>query len=72
MKARLGPAKAITATARKLACLIYRMLRYGMEYVDAGQQEYERRYREQQLKSLKARAAAFGYALIHTETGVVS
>ena len=72
MNARLGPAKAITATARKLACLIYRMLRYGMEYVDAGQQEYERRYREQQLKSLKTRAAAFGYALVHTETGVVS
>ena len=71
MNARLGPAKAITATARKLACLIYRMLRYGMEYVDAGQQEYELRYREQ-LKSLKARAAAFGYALVHTQTGVVS
>ena len=48
------------------------MLRYGMEYVDAGQQEYERRYREQQLESLKARAAAFRYALVHTATGVVS
>lgn len=72
MKAKLGPAKAITATARKLACLIYRMLRYGMSYVDAGQQEYEKRYKEQQLRLLQNRAAALGYNLVSVETGEVS
>lgn len=72
MKAKLGPAKAITATARKLACLVYRMLRYGMSYVDAGQQQYEKRYQEQQLKMLESRAAALGYSLVNIETGVVS
>ena len=40
-KAHLGAPKAITATAHKLARLIYTMLRYGQEYVDAGAEYYE-------------------------------
>jgi len=44
MKARLGAPKAITATAHKLARLIYCMLRFGTEYVDCGQDYYERQY----------------------------
>src|SRR5262249_47035800 len=44
LKARLGAPKAITATAHKLACLIYRMLRFGTDYVDRGQDYYERRH----------------------------
>ena len=43
-KAHLGAPKAITATAHKLARLIYTMLRYGQEYVDAGAEYYERQY----------------------------
>src|SRR5437879_13549267 len=38
MRARLGAPKAITATAHKLARLVYSMLRYGTAYVDEGQQ----------------------------------
>lgn len=72
IKAKRGAAKAITATARKLACLIYRMLRYGLSYVDAGQQQYEQRYQEQLLKSLKKKAAALGYAVVDIQTGLVS
>ncbi len=72
IKARHGTAKAITATARKLACLIYRMLKYGMAYVDDGQQQYEQRYQEQQLKSLQKRAATLGYGLVSIQTGEVS
>jgi transposase len=45
MKSRLEPAKANTATAHKLACILYRMLRYGKEYVDPGMQYYEEKYR---------------------------
>ena len=40
-KAQMGAPKAITATAHKLARLIYTMLRYGQEYVDAGAEYYE-------------------------------
>ena len=35
--------KAITATAHKLAKIIYNMLRHGAEYMEAGQQYYEER-----------------------------
>ena len=72
IKTRHGTPKAITATARKLACLIYRMLKYGAGYVDDGQQKYEQRYQEQQLKSLQRRATALGYQLVSTQTGEVS
>jgi transposase len=37
MNARLGAPMAITAAAHKLARLIYRMLRFGTEYLDRGQ-----------------------------------
>lgn len=72
IKAKKGTPKAITATARKLACLVYRMLRYGMQYVDAGQQQYEQKYQEQQHKYLERQAAALGYQLINIQTGEVS
>jgi transposase len=69
MRGRLGPAKAITATAHKLAILVYRMLKYGMEYVDQGQQAYERRYQQQSLKSLAKRARQMGYAMVNIDSG---
>lgn len=34
LKARLGAPKAITAMARKLACLFYRLLKYSQQYLD--------------------------------------
>jgi transposase len=64
LKSRLGPAKATTATARKLACIFYRALRYGMQYVDPGVKYYESKYRERLLNSLKKRARQLGYELI--------
>jgi transposase len=64
LKARLGPAKAITATAHKLARIVYLLLKYGHNYVDPGAQYYEQRYRENILRSLKKRAASLGYTLV--------
>lgn len=64
MKARLGPAKATTATARKLAVLIYRMLKYGQDYVDQGQELYERHYRLQRERGLAKQAQSLGFQLI--------
>lgn len=71
MRSRLGPAKAITATAHKLAILIYRMLKYGKAYVDQGQQAYEKQYQEHTLKLLKKRVKQMGYALVDLSSGEV-
>jgi transposase len=64
MRARLGAPGAITATAHKLARLVYSMLRHGTPYVDAGQQAYEQQYRDRVVRNLKQNALAFGFALI--------
>ena len=67
MRARLGAPKAMTATAHKLARLVYSMLRYGTAYVDAGQQAYDQKYRDRVLTNLQRKAKAFGYKLVHVE-----
>lgn len=71
MRAKLGPAKAITATAHKLAKLIYRMLKYGQDYVDIGQDAYEQQGQERLMKNLLRQAKKMGCELIITETGEV-
>ena len=63
-KVHLGSPKAITATAHKLARIIYSMLRYGQAYVDAGAEYYERRYHQRALRTAKRRAAQLGYQLV--------
>ena len=63
-KAHLGAPKAITATAHKLARIIYSMLRYGEKYVDAGAEYYESQYRQRALRNAKRRAAQLGYELV--------
>ena len=63
-KAQLGVPKAITATAHKLARLIYSMLRYGQEYVDADAEYYEHQYHQRVLRSARRRAAQLGYQLV--------
>ena len=63
-KAHLGAPKAITATAHKLARIIYSMLRYGHRYVDAGAEYYEHQYRQRALHTARRRAAQLGYHLV--------
>ncbi|MEN8131073.1 MAG: IS110 family transposase [Pseudomonadota bacterium] len=63
LAARVGKAKAVTATARKLAVLFYNTLRYGREYVDPGEAYYEERYRQRVIKSLTRRAEQLGYSV---------
>jgi transposase len=60
---RIGKAKAITATARKLAILFYNTLRHGMDYSDPGASSYEERHRERVLHHLERRAKLLGYVL---------
>jgi len=63
LSARIGKAKAVTATARKIAVLFYNAVRHGMEYVDPGASFYETRYRARVLNNLHRRAKAFGFVL---------
>ena len=63
-KAHLGAPKAITATAHKLARIIYCMLRYGQQFVDAGAEYYESQYRHRALRAAQQRAAQLGYQLV--------
>lgn len=64
IKSRIGGKGAITATAHKLACLVYRMLKYGTEYVKQSMAQYECKLKEQLERSLRRKAAALGYELI--------
>jgi len=66
LKSRIGPMKAITATAHKLAKIIYNMLRHGSEYVEAGQAYYEEQYRDRVIKNLQRKAAEFGLNIVET------
>src|SRR5499433_4083394 len=60
---RLSGDVAVFATARKLATLIYRLLRWGQPYMDEGVEAYEKRYRQQRVRSLMAKAKEIGYQL---------
>ena len=63
LSARIGKAKAVTATARKVAVLFYNTLRFGIKYVDPGAEYYEERYRQRVLKNLTRRAESLGFVL---------
>ena len=60
---RIGGDVAVFATARKLATLIYRLLRWGQPYVDEGAEAYENRYRQQRIRNLITKAKELGYQL---------
>jgi hypothetical protein len=66
IKSRRGGKGAGTATAHKRACLVYRMLKYGTDYVQQSMQEYEKKVRSQMERALQRKAAALGYQLIRT------
>ena len=68
MRARKDTPVAITATAHKLARLIYRTLKYGQDYVDVGSDVYEAKYKDAIVKSLQRRAKSLGYQLVNCQT----
>ena len=61
LSSRVGEAKAITATAQKIAVQFYDAMRHGMDYVDPGASYCETRYRERVVKTLHRRAKALGF-----------
>lgn len=67
---RKGKAVAVFAMARKLATLVYRMLRHGQDYVDQGVKAYEARFTERRLHSIRSSAKQMGYELSPIEAAV--
>jgi transposase len=63
IRSRIGGLGAVKATAHKLACLIYRMLKYGQEYVVQSMEQYEAKVKDNMLKVLQRKAAAMGFQL---------
>ena len=69
---RKGAAVAVFATARQLAKLIYRMLRFGQDYVDVGEQAYDRRFQLRRLASITEAARSLGFTLVERTPEVAS
>jgi transposase len=61
---RIGKPKGIIATAHKLAVLVYRMLKGGVDYTDIGQEQYDNQFKERALKSLARKAKELGLQLV--------
>jgi len=72
LAARIGKAKAITAAARKLAVLIYRVLSGNLVYDDPGATAYHQLHHARELKSLRKRARLLGFQLVDQTTGEVT
>lgn len=67
MRARIGPAAANTATARKLACMIYHLLRYKEEYIDVDCLIYQEKIRKSRIARLCKQAQELGFEMIKKE-----
>lgn len=66
LRARLGPSQATVATAHAIARVVYRMLKYKVEYEPLSLNEYQKHYEEQQIKYMRKKAAKFGFQLVPT------
>jgi transposase len=64
LKSRLDKAQATVATAHAIARVVYRMLKYQVEYEKIDVEEYEQKYKEQQIKYMKKKAEKFGFQLV--------
>src|SRR5207248_5317776 len=67
LRTKLGAPKAITAMAHRLARLVYRMLKYGQQFVDKGMEYYEQRYRNQQIQLLRKNATKLGFQITEAQ-----
>jgi transposase len=63
LRSRDGAASAITAIARKLAIIVYTMIKTGRPYEDIGAEAYNGRFQEKLVASLRRRAEELGYDL---------
>jgi transposase len=68
---RIGKAKALTATARKIAILVYRTLKGEIIYTDPGAAAYDNRRRDTVIRHLRQRAQNLGFELVDLKTGSI-
>ncbi len=68
---RKGASVAVFVLARKLAILVYRLLRYGQAYVDEGMQAYEERFKAARLRTCRQIAKEFGLKILEPEEAAV-
>lgn len=66
LKSRLDKAQATVATAHAIARVVYRMLKYKVEYEQISIEEYEQKYKQAQIKYMKKKAEKFGFQLVPT------
>ena len=66
-RARLGAPKAVTATAHKLARIIYNLMRYGLAYVKQEEEAYAAQVRERLERQLRRRAKELGFEVVRIE-----
>jgi len=64
LRTRLDKAQATVATAHAIARVVYRMLKYKVEYETISIEEYEKKYKEEQIKYMKKKAAKLGFQLV--------
>ncbi len=68
MIAKLGKPQGITATAHKLARIVYSMLKHGTEYRAQDPDEYDQQVRERTIKNLSRKAKQLGFQLVPSTT----
>lgn len=64
LRGRMEGEKAVKAMARYLACLVYRLVTKGQDYVDRGAAYFENKRSQRELISLNRKAAELGMRLI--------
>ena len=68
LRAKKGGAHAVTAMARKLAIIVYHMLKERRPYKDQGAAYYEARYRDRLVEGLRRRAKQLGLDVVPLAT----
>ncbi len=67
IRARRGGPKAMRATARKLACIVYHLLKYGEDFAWPDLQKYEAKAKAHRLRRLRKEAESLGFQLEELE-----
>jgi transposase len=67
LRARLGPASAIVATAHKIARIVYHMLKHRTPFRGVSPEEYTQRTRAREIAAMRKKAARLGLTLVEEQ-----
>jgi transposase len=67
IRARRGGPKAVTATARKLACIVYHMMKYGEDFAWPDLEQYEAKAKAHRMRRLQKEAKSLGFEIKELE-----